>query len=155
MRRPRRRGRDRRRPLDPPPHPRVTDDYERWSYNTAVAAFMELTNELFRYARRPRGPASHARRGRRHLLLLMAPMAPHITAELWEQRHGDHVHEQPWPVADAAKLVVDTVTMVVQVNGKVRDRIEVPRASTPPRPSAWRWPARRCRRTWAGWRRAR
>jgi leucyl-tRNA synthetase len=53
-------------------------------------------------------------------------MAPHITAELWEGRHGTHVHEQEWPVADPTKLVVDTVTMVVQVNGKVRDRLEVP-----------------------------
>ncbi len=106
---------------------KVSDDYERWSYNTAVAAFMELTNELYRYAQAPEG----ARRATLDeavdaLLLLAAPMAPHITAELWQQRHGDHVHEQPWPVADPAKLVVDTVTMVVQVNGKVRDRIEVP-----------------------------
>jgi leucyl-tRNA synthetase len=60
------------------------------------------------------------------LLLLAAPMAPHITAELWQRRHGSHVHEESWPVADPAKLVVDSVTMVVQVNGKVRDRIEVP-----------------------------
>jgi leucyl-tRNA synthetase len=60
------------------------------------------------------------------LLLLMAPMVPHVTAELWERRHpGQHVHEQPWPVADAALAAAETVTMVVQVNGKVRDRIEV------------------------------
>ena len=60
------------------------------------------------------------------LLLLMAPMTPHITAELWERRHGgEHIHGQRWPQADPAMLVVDTVTMVVQVNGKVRDRIDV------------------------------
>ena len=54
-------------------------------------------------------------------------MAPHITAELWARRHdGEHIHEQPWPVADPALAAVDTVTMVVQVNGKVRDRLEVP-----------------------------
>ena len=54
-------------------------------------------------------------------------MAPHITAELWERRHGDGapVHAQPWPIADPALVTVDTVTMVVQVNGKVRDRLEV------------------------------
>ena len=54
-------------------------------------------------------------------------MAPHITAELWERRHrsGSQVHAQPWPVADPALVKVDTVTMVVQVNGKVRDRVEV------------------------------
>jgi leucyl-tRNA synthetase len=55
----------------------------------------------------------------------MAPMAPHVTAELRERRHGDDVHRLPWPVADESMLAVDTVTMVVQVNGKVRDRIEV------------------------------
>jgi leucyl-tRNA synthetase len=106
---------------------RVSEDYERWSYNTAVAAFMEFTNELYRYVQGDVG----ARRETLDeaidaLLLLMAPMAPHVTAELWERRRGGHVHEQPWPVADPAKLVLDTVTMIVQVNGKVRDRIEVP-----------------------------
>ena len=61
------------------------------------------------------------------VLLLMAPMTPHITAELWAQRHaGEHVHEQSWPAADPAKLTLDTVTMVVQVNGKVRDKLQVP-----------------------------
>ena len=106
---------------------KVTDDYERWSYNTTVAACMEFTNELFKYAQSPQG----ARRAVLDaavdtLLLLLAPMAPHMTAELWEMRRGTHIHAESWPVADESKLVVDTVTMVVQVNGKVRDRIEVP-----------------------------
>jgi len=106
---------------------RVSDDYERWSYNTAVAAFMEFTNELYRYVQDPIGSERRTLAGAIDtLLLLMAPMAPHITAELWEQRRGGHIHEERWPVADPAKLVVDSVTMVVQVNGKVRDRIEVP-----------------------------
>jgi leucyl-tRNA synthetase len=105
---------------------RVTDSYERWAYNTAVAAFMQFTNELYAYLQ----SADGARRetldaATDTVLLLMAPMAPHITAELWQRRHGDHVHAQPWPVADAALAAVDSVTMVVQVNGKVRDRIEV------------------------------
>ena len=60
------------------------------------------------------------------LLQLLAPMAPHITAELWALRHdGEHVHERPWPVADPALAAVDTVTLVVQVNGKLRDKLEV------------------------------
>ena len=105
---------------------RVTDDFERWSYNTAVAACMEFTNELFKYAQSEQGPrAATLATAVDTLLLLLAPMAPHITAELRERRHGDDVHRLPWPVADAALLVVDTVTMVVQVNGKVRDRIDV------------------------------
>jgi leucyl-tRNA synthetase len=105
---------------------KVGEDYERWSYNTAVAAFMEHTNELYRYVQAPDGPRRDTLDAALDtLLLLLAPMAPHVTAELWERRRGTHVHEQPWPQADPAMLVVDTVTMVVQVDGKVRDRIEV------------------------------
>jgi len=96
---------------------RVSDEYERWSYNTAVAAFMEFTNLLYKQGRTDFAVDS--------LLLLLAPMAPHVTAELWELRHGTHVHEQAWPTHDPAMLAVDRVTMVVQVKGKVRDRIEV------------------------------
>ncbi|MDZ7731737.1 MAG: class I tRNA ligase family protein [Acidimicrobiia bacterium] len=55
----------------------------------------------------------------------MAPMTPHITAELWERRRGGRIHDRTWPEADPARLTVDTVTLVVQVNGKVRDRLEV------------------------------
>ncbi|HVC66831.1 MAG TPA: leucine--tRNA ligase [Acidimicrobiales bacterium] len=103
---------------------RVTRDYERWSYNTAVAACMEFVNTLQPYAR-DGGRADVVDEAVDTLLLLLAPMTPHLAAEAWERRHGDHVHLRPWPAADPALLVEDTVTMVVQVNGKVRDRIEV------------------------------
>ena len=88
---------------------------------------MEQVNELYRYRQSDEG----ARRETLDeavdtLLLLAAPMVPHITAELWERRRGDHVHTHSWPVADPSRLAVETETMVVQVNGKVRDRIEVP-----------------------------
>jgi leucyl-tRNA synthetase len=97
---------------------RVDDDFERWSYNTAVAAFMEFTNLLYKD-----GATDFAIDT---LLLLMAPTTPHITAELWERRHaGAHIHAEKWPQPDPAMLVVDAVTMVIQVNGKVRDRIDV------------------------------
>jgi leucyl-tRNA synthetase len=97
---------------------RVSDEYERWSYNTAVAACMEFTNLLYKQGRTPFAIDS--------VLLLLAPMAPHITAELWERRHpGEHVHEHAWPQADPALAAAEAVTMIVQVNGKVRDRIEV------------------------------
>jgi len=106
---------------------KVTDDYERWAYNTTVAAFMEFTNELYRYVKIDGGPRKATLDlAIDTLLMLMAPMAPHVTAELRERRHGDDVHRLPWPVADEAMLAVDTVTMVVQVDGKVRDRIDVP-----------------------------
>jgi len=103
---------------------RVTRDYERWSYNTAVAACMEFVNLLQPYARDDGNPAVVAE-AVDTLLLVLAPMTPHVAAEAWERRHGDHIHLRSWPVADPTLLVEDTVTMVVQVNGKVRDRIDV------------------------------
>ncbi|MEI7859931.1 MAG: leucine--tRNA ligase [Acidimicrobiales bacterium] len=103
---------------------RVSSDYERWSYNTAVAACMEFVNLVLPYVR-DGGRSEVVEEAVDTLLLLLAPMAPHLAAEAWEQRHGDHIHLRSWPVADPALLVEDTVTMVVQVNGKVRDRIEV------------------------------
>ena len=97
---------------------RITGEYERWSYNTAVAGYMEFTNLLYKH-----GSTDFAVDT---LLLLLAPAAPHVTAELWERRHpGEHIHAQRWPVADAALTAVDSVTMVVQVNGKVKARLEV------------------------------
>ena len=96
---------------------RMTDEYERWSYNTAVAACMEFTNLMYKD-----GATDEAVDA---LLLLMAPMAPHITAELWERRNGGEVHKQSWPVADAELARAESATLVVQVNGKVRDRLEV------------------------------
>ncbi len=107
---------------------RVTDDFERWSYNLAVAAVMEFTNSLHRYLQSEAG----ARRETVDfavdtLLKLLAPMAPHITAELWELRHGtgSSVHAESWPVFDPELVRMTTVTMVVQLNGKVRDRLSV------------------------------
>jgi leucyl-tRNA synthetase len=106
---------------------RVTDEFASWSYNTAVASVREFTNVLYRYVQSPEG----ARRATLDeavdtLLKLMAPMTPHVTAELWERRHTDaELHAQPWPVANPSLVAADRVTMVVQVNGKVRDRIDV------------------------------
>ena len=96
---------------------RITADFDRWSYNTAVAACMEFVNLLTKEGTTDEAVDT--------LLLLLAPMAPHITAELWERRHGTHVHQQTWPEADPDLAKLETVTMVVQVNGKVRDRIDV------------------------------
>ena len=109
----------------------VTAAFDRWSYHVAIARCMAFVNDLQRAARSPDGVS---RSGFDHavdtLLLLLAPAAPHIAAELWARRHGgDHVHEQSWPVADPAMLVEETTTLVVQVDGKVRDRIEVPTSS--------------------------
>lgn len=111
----------------------VTDAFERWSYNVAVARSMAFVNELYKYVQSDeRAHAEVVDEAVDTLLLLLAPAAPHIAAELWSRRGaaagtpGRHVHAEPWPVADPDLLVEDTVTMVVQVAGKVRDRIEVP-----------------------------
>jgi leucyl-tRNA synthetase len=107
---------------------KATDDFERWAYNTAVAACMEYTNELYHYVQAAEAPRRETLdEAVDALLLVLAPMAPHIAAELWERRHGEgaHIHDQPWPGFDPALAQAETVTMVVQVNGKVRDRVEV------------------------------
>jgi len=106
----------------------VTNDVERWSYNTAVAHCMEQLNLLQRYARSSDGPHQTVwAEAADALLSLLAPLTPHVTAELWEQRHpgAPSVHEQSWPTFDPALLRDETVTMVVQVNGKLRDKVEV------------------------------
>ncbi len=108
----------------------VTKDIERWSYNTAVAHCMELLNLLQRYGRGEGEEGPHAAvwaEALDSLLEMLAPLAPHVTAELWEIRHPGEasVHAQSWPAFDPELVRQDTVTMVVQVNGKVRERIEV------------------------------
>ena len=106
----------------------VTEDLERWSYNTAVAHGREQLNLLQKYARNEGGPhrvvweeAADA------LLSLLAPLTPHLTAEIWERRHPGEpsVHLQRWPTFDPDLVREETVTMVIQVNGKLRDKIEV------------------------------
>jgi len=107
----------------------VTDDLERWSFNTAVAPLMELQNALTRSVRSDDG--AHAEvfgEVLDALCLLLAPMTPHVTAELWHRRHADlaMLHRTAWPVADPELIREATETLVVQVDGKVKDRIEVP-----------------------------
>jgi leucyl-tRNA synthetase len=106
----------------------VTKDLERWSYNTAVAHCMEQLNLLQAYARSADGPhVTVWNEAADALLALLAPLTPHVTAELWEQRHPGEpsVHLQRWPTFDPELIRTETVTMVVQVNGKLRDKVEV------------------------------
>jgi leucyl-tRNA synthetase len=101
---------------------KVTDDVgRRQSFNTAIAALMELVNELSKA-----GPADPAARfAAETAVSLIQPYAPHVAEELWEQLGHERLWTQPWPVADESQLVRDTFELVVQVNGKVRDRFEV------------------------------
>ncbi|HVB50153.1 MAG TPA: leucine--tRNA ligase [Acidimicrobiales bacterium] len=108
---------------------RVTKDFDRWSFNTAVAAIMELLNAVSKAARSDEGIDKGTLDEALDVLAkLLSPMTPHITAELWEERYPGQpsVHLTKWPVADPALVAVETVTMVVQINGKVKVRLEVP-----------------------------
>ena len=108
---------------------RVTADIDRYAFNTAVAACMELTNTISRHIRLGTDAAVVAE-ATDTLLELLAPFAPHLAAEAYERRRGDDVHTRPWPVADLRLLTEETVTMIVQVSGRVRDKIEVARDVT-------------------------
>jgi leucyl-tRNA synthetase len=110
---------------------RVTDDIDSFKFNTAVAAMMEFANTLWaNWEQHSSGgePASPAFDEAVDVLIrLLAPFAPHISEELWAQRGGRYsVHQQPWPEYDLDLTVDESITLVVQVNGKVRDRIVVP-----------------------------
>jgi leucyl-tRNA synthetase len=98
----------------------VTKDLAELRFNTAVAKITELNNQLTKFG----GPVSRSVAER--LVLLIAPLAPHLAEELWHRLgHGDSVVHQDYPVADPAYLVDETVTCVVQIKGKVKARLEV------------------------------
>jgi leucyl-tRNA synthetase len=105
----------------------VTDDLERFRFNTAISKLMVLSNSLADAIRAGRGGAAQRRDAAERLVLLLAPLAPFITEELWRGVLGNHtsVHLAPWPAFDPALVRSERVTCVVQVDGKVRDRIEV------------------------------
>ena len=105
----------------------VSEDYDRYSFNTAIARLMELVNDTYRYLDGGGSNAALAREVVESLLKLLAPMAPYLTAEQWKlYGHDSSIHFESWPTFDAALATEEEVTMVVQVNGKVRDTIEVP-----------------------------
>ena len=101
---------------------RVTDDIgRRFVFNTPIAAVMELVNEL---SKAPDDPA--ARLAAETAVTLIQPYAPHVAEELWSRLGRERLWEEPWPAFDESLLKRDTIQLVVQVNGKVRDRLEVP-----------------------------
>ncbi len=101
---------------------KVSDDIERrFVFNTPVSAVMELVNEI---SRDPDDPA--ARFAVTTAVSLIQPYAPHAAEELWQRLGGSRLWAEPWPVADDAQLRRDEIELVLQVNGKVRDRIRVP-----------------------------
>ena len=104
---------------------KVTTDLERLSFNTAIAAQMELVNDL--YKAKVGGIGGDAwRQALSTLTQLVAPFAPHIAEEMWQQLgHEGSVHTAAWPTWDESLTVEDTVTIAIQVNGKVRAEVTV------------------------------
>jgi leucyl-tRNA synthetase len=104
---------------------KVTQDLEGFSFNTAVAAIMEHRNSILDAKKARNVSLDVWNEAVDSLLLVLAPIAPHITEELWAQRgHGYSVHQQAWPEWDAEAAKEESITLVVQINGRVRDKIE-------------------------------
>jgi leucyl-tRNA synthetase len=106
---------------------RVTEDLEGFRFNTALAALMECTNALVRVRDEGAGGTREWAAALRTLVLLLAPLVPHMAEELWARLGQPYsVHHQPWPTWSAEAIREEMVTLVLQVNGRVRDRVQVP-----------------------------
>jgi len=104
-----------------------TEDMERFSFNTYVANLMELNNALLRAKGTPVYGTPAWEEATESLLLMLAPACPHIAEEMWQRTGRPYsIHRQAWPTWDEEIAAEETVTLVVQVNGKVRDRVELP-----------------------------
>ena len=106
---------------------KVTEDVgERFMFNTAISAVMELVNAFYAFQEKPVHPGL-VRELSFALVKMLAPFAPHITEELWSRMEGKgSVHDARWPKFDRAAIVEDEVEIVLQINGKVRDKLKVP-----------------------------
>jgi leucyl-tRNA synthetase len=102
---------------------KVTADMSRFSFNTAIAAVMELVNDIYRY--RDADPMVRAF-ATATAASLVFPFAPHLGAEVYDELTGRRAWEEPWPAADSDMLQLETFELVCQVNGKVRDRVSAP-----------------------------
>lgn len=108
---------------------KVTDDLDgKFAFNTAISAIMELVNEMYKFVEKNNiVEKTFSEELIRDLLILLAPFVPHITEELWQEIGASEssVHNAAWPKVDESALVVDSVEIAVQINGKVRSTIEV------------------------------
>lgn len=109
---------------------KMTEDIEENRYNTAIAAAMTAVNKLYKLKVQSLAQNDVWQKALEQLVACVAPFAPHCTEELWHQLgHTTSVHYDSWPKWDQAKLESDMLTIVVQVNGKVRANIEVPKSA--------------------------
>jgi len=106
----------------------VTKDSEVFQFNTSIAKIMELLNALYKYDQEVENKnIPYLEEVLADLLKLLAPFAPHFTEEMWEKLGYEYsVFNQKWPVWDESALVRDSIELAIQINGKVKGRIEVP-----------------------------
>ena len=105
---------------------KVSDDIgERFNFNTAISTIMELVNEMYRYKEGTVNPGLFGA-AIKDLIIILAPFVPHVTEEMWEHLgYEGSVHDQNWPEYDEKALVKDTVEIVVQVNGKIKEKLDI------------------------------
>ena len=105
---------------------KVSDDIgERFNFNTAISTIMELVNEMYRYKEGTVNPGLFGA-AIKDLIIMLAPFVPHVTEEMWEYLgYEGSVHDQNWPEYDEKALVKDTVEIVVQVNGKIKEKLDI------------------------------
>lgn len=105
---------------------KVTEELASMRFNTALAALMECNNTLIKQQSSQVARSASFQRTLESIIQLLAPIAPHITEELWQATdHTGSLHDTAWPEYDEAQTIDDVFTLVVQVNGKVRDKIDV------------------------------
>lgn len=106
---------------------KVSDDIgTRFNFNTAISTIMEMVNEMYRYKEGEVDPGLFGA-SVKTLILLLSPFIPHVAAEMWEHLgYEGALHEQPWPEYDEKALVKDSIEIVVQINGKIKDKINIP-----------------------------
>ena len=107
---------------------KITQDIEDEKFNTAVSSMMEAVNIYYKLKEAaPFGKGSEWQFALESLLSVLAPFAPHITEELWHQLgHNRTIHKDTWPKWDEKYLTTSTMTIIVQVNGKLRAKLELP-----------------------------
>ncbi len=106
---------------------KASDDIgERFNFNTAISTIMELVNEMYKYKEGEVNASLYAE-VIKNLIIMVAPFVPHVAEEMWEHLgYEGSVHEQSWPEYDESALVKDTVEIVVQINGKIKEKINIP-----------------------------
>ncbi len=110
---------------------RITDDMENFAFNTIIAGLMEFTNALIKAQGTPVYDTPAWEEAIETLLLLLAPCCPHIAEELWARAGRPYsIHQQSWPQFNAGLAAEEVITLVVQINGKLRARLEVPAGIT-------------------------